>query len=625
MRSAAVEVVERKTMARSPRRKGASSVSAECSACSSVGLKIFAGEEFLEAKLCDCLPTLRKLEELDRETGSRLMLWKHWKDIPVSPEESRSSSRPGARSMWGVRPNFSESEVELFSRLAGEMEEVTSYNEGVKKIRERYERLVALVRAARIPGRYAPLLEQELPSQASEWVEQFKSGRDVSSLVLFGKPGTGKTALASMLAMRIIMETGKSVVFFPTELIFEWRKRTITADFGTQQKTYYQNHYDELISEIRTADIVILDDVGRQKPSESIESAYTEIIDLRYPSGKPTIYTTNHWTSVECSLDGRTLEDRIGSRAADRLRETTVIEVKGPSRREENSLTQEVIPKDVQDSFVTKSMRKDETSCMWWLARNPIFQVVDDHERARLTDVNGEDIDQAPRLFKGVWHEGDQLTVFGPVLGMDDQLLYLALVELLHDHHRLGKKGLTVETTIAEIREKLGLKSRSTRTTQQLLKRLTRLKRVSVRFKSYDNRSWIGGFVDSVAHDGRTKDYRIIISMNPCMIRFYESPAYFSLRLNDLRMMSDWGKVFYLFVESHSDDRKHFPVETLAQIAGKSNADKKRLKRTAQDVLKEQKALGYQTDEAHIDAKGIIHTCRTPRTPAPIVSSPAAS
>ena len=105
------------------------------------------------------------------------------------------------------------------------------------------------------------------------------------------------------------------------------------------------------------------------------------------------------------------------------------------------------------------------------------------------------------------------------------------------------------------------------------------------------------------------------------MIRFYETPSYFSLRLNDLKQMSDWGKVFYLFTESHADDRKHFPVETLAKIAGKSDADKKRLKRTAQDVLKEQKALGYQTEEAHIDAQGIIHSCRTPRQVAVTASS----
>ncbi len=614
MRSAAVEVVERKTMARSPRRKGASGP--ECAACDGMGLKIYAGEEFLQAELCGCLPQEKKEPTPDREIYERYCLWRHWRNIPVRPDEEQARSRPGAmRSpMRGSgRPDFSESEIHQFSALAAEIDEVSSFNLDVRKIREKHESIAYKIARASIPGRYAPLLEEELPGQAVDWLDEFKKSGQATSLVLFGPTGTGKTALAAMLAVRFILETGKSVLFFPVDVIFEWRKRTITADFSNpQERAHLQQQWDQLSSSLRSVDLLILDDIGRQKPSEANETAYTTLIDLRYPSGKPTIYTTNHWTSVNSSLNGKTLVERIGPRAADRMKEATAIEVDGKSRRGEQNITREIIPKDVQESFVTEGVTKNETSCMWWLARNPVFQVVNDHERARLTNADGEDIDLAPRVYKGTWHQEDQVTVFGPVLGMDDQLLYLALIEILHDKHREIKRGISLETTIAEIREKLGLKSDSKKTTQRIFRGLGRLTRATVAYKGHDKRGWVGGLVDNFAHDGKTKDHRVFVNMNPYMIRFYDSPSFSKLRLDALREMSDWGKVFYLFVESHVDDKKHFPVETLAKIAGKSDTDRKRLKRTAQDVLKEQKALGFQTAEAHVDAKGIIHSHRSP-------------
>lgn len=62
---------------------------------------------------------------------------------------------------------------------------------------------------------------------------------------------------------------------------------------------------------INRADVLVWDDLGKSKHTETREAAYYRIINARYEARKPIIFTTNE--------DADTLEDKIGFAAADRL------------------------------------------------------------------------------------------------------------------------------------------------------------------------------------------------------------------------------------------------------------------------------------------------------------------
>jgi DNA replication protein DnaC len=62
---------------------------------------------------------------------------------------------------------------------------------------------------------------------------------------------------------------------------------------------------------IKSDDIVILDDIGAEKPSEFIEAQLFAIIDLRYRTRRSTFFTSN------CSL--KQLETQIGARSVSRI------------------------------------------------------------------------------------------------------------------------------------------------------------------------------------------------------------------------------------------------------------------------------------------------------------------
>lgn len=71
--------------------------------------------------------------------------------------------------------------------------------------------------------------------------------------------------------------------------------------------------YKEIISELKKVDLLILDDLGAEKPSEWTRSIIFEIIDYRYNMMLPIVVTTN------CLPEE--LKEKIGDRNVDRLRE----------------------------------------------------------------------------------------------------------------------------------------------------------------------------------------------------------------------------------------------------------------------------------------------------------------
>ena len=108
------------------------------------------------------------------------------------------------------------------------------------------------------------------------------AAKNHTSLILSGKPGTGKTHLAVAIALEA-MRGGKQALFRTVpELIAELRQADWDhADFfGLRQK-------------FRDVPCLVLDDWGKEKATEKGMEYLYQIIDYRYRKGLQTVITTN--------------------------------------------------------------------------------------------------------------------------------------------------------------------------------------------------------------------------------------------------------------------------------------------------------------------------------------------
>lgn len=162
---------------------------------------------------------------------------------------------------------------------------------------------------------------------AKEFVENPQSG-----LYIYGSPGTGKTFLAAIVAQELI-HAGKTVIFGDVPSLLDDLKDT----FDKKNSETLSNLTDLLCN----VDILVLDDLGTENPTEwAVERIYT-IVNRRYNAGdKPIIVTSNfdpnvladrlnHPTKKESQNESVT-GDRIVSRL---LQMCKGITIKGKDRR----------------------------------------------------------------------------------------------------------------------------------------------------------------------------------------------------------------------------------------------------------------------------------------------------
>lgn len=124
-------------------------------------------------------------------------------------------------------------------------------------------------------------------------------------IVLYGSNGVGKTHLATAIGNYLVYELGISCYFAPVS--------TLIRDI---QKRFNKKNADEKDDPERlckTVDLLILDDLGREKQSEWSQQILFDIIDARYRAKKPIIITTN------LNPEGYSFQDAIGDAAASRM------------------------------------------------------------------------------------------------------------------------------------------------------------------------------------------------------------------------------------------------------------------------------------------------------------------
>ncbi len=115
--------------------------------------------------------------------------------------------------------------------------------------------------------------------------EKLVNGIEKKGLILVGNNGVGKTHLACSIANKLI-ENGIPVIYGTLINLLAELKNSYEIDNSISEM--------EIIKLYENVDLLIIDDLGKEKPSEwGIEKLFT-IINSRYENNLPVIITTNY-------------------------------------------------------------------------------------------------------------------------------------------------------------------------------------------------------------------------------------------------------------------------------------------------------------------------------------------
>lgn len=134
-------------------------------------------------------------------------------------------------------------------------------------------------------------------------------------LVLHGGVGTGKTHLAAAIA-NVRLAQNESVLFLVVPDLLD----TLRSAFSPQSETTFDERFDQ----VRSAPLLILDDLGAHSTTPWAQEKLYQIINYRYNSRLPTVITTNY------RLDE--IDERVRSRLTD-PEISAVIEINAPDFR----------------------------------------------------------------------------------------------------------------------------------------------------------------------------------------------------------------------------------------------------------------------------------------------------
>ncbi len=160
---------------------------------------------------------------------------------------------------------------------------------------------------------------------ARKFVEAYPVDTGGKGLLFTGSIGVGKTHLAVGVLRRLVQERGVRGLFCDYRELLKNIQNSYNAQVNTTEL--------ELLKPVFAADVLVLDDLGAQKPNEWVWDTVALILNSRYNDKQSTIITTNYpdlaagggaQTEVERAAREQTLGDRIGDRMRSRLSEMCV-------------------------------------------------------------------------------------------------------------------------------------------------------------------------------------------------------------------------------------------------------------------------------------------------------------
>jgi len=191
-----------------------------------------------------------------------------------------------------------------------------------------------LMHEARIPPMYARCTLdnfyeyendglREALKHARKFVDSFPAV--AKGLCLIGPPGIGKTHIAVGALRECILRTSTRGMFYDVRELL----KTIRSTYNPVVRTAEM----DVLRPVMEAELLVLDDLGAEKPSEWVEETMNLIVNTRYNERRPTIFTSNY-EDVPEEGELNSLHVRVGFRLHSRLREMCeFLEYDGPDYR----------------------------------------------------------------------------------------------------------------------------------------------------------------------------------------------------------------------------------------------------------------------------------------------------
>jgi DNA replication protein DnaC len=205
-----------------------------------------------------------------------------------------------------------------------------------------------LLKRAAIPRRYEhctldtfePGFGQADQSLAAAYLmaRQFVSGYPVTTegrgLLLTGSVGVGKTHLVVGIVQALVLEKGVRALFCDYRELLKRIQESYNPQVASTEL--------QILTPVFEAEVLILDELGAQKPTDWVWDTVALILNTRYNDKRTTLITTNYPNapaalarSADKTIREETLGDRIGERMRSRLAEMCVeVEMRGADLRQ---------------------------------------------------------------------------------------------------------------------------------------------------------------------------------------------------------------------------------------------------------------------------------------------------
>lgn len=189
-------------------------------------------------------------------------------------------------------------------------------NERLDRMHKRHRRIKTLKHQSGIPKRFAESsfehfeadsdVKKRILATCKKYADSFEDRLSMGGgLVFCGKPGTGKTLLACAIANQIITDSLRVPVFTSVTKL----ARAVKDTYRKGSELTEQDVIDSFVN----PDLLIIDEIGAQRGTETELLIMQEVIDERYQQVRSTILLSN--------LPEQELGQYIGERAIDRMYE----------------------------------------------------------------------------------------------------------------------------------------------------------------------------------------------------------------------------------------------------------------------------------------------------------------